>query len=66
MDAPEDRAVKLQKVSGDLLGQFGERLPQLLQTADGEGARKRRSTVDSLIGLVRRALYLNTGPKYLC
>ncbi|KAH8155742.1 uncharacterized protein LAJ45_00752 [Morchella importuna] len=52
MDAPEDRAVKLQKVSGDLLGQFGERLPQLLQTADGEGARKRRSTVDSLIGLI--------------
>lgn len=56
MDAPEDRAVKLQKVSGGLLAHFAERLPQLLQTEDAEGARRRRATVDSLVGLVR-ALY---------
>ncbi|KAH0613002.1 uncharacterized protein H6S33_009382 [Morchella sextelata] len=52
MDAPEDRDVKLQKVSGGLLAQFDERLPQLLQTEDGEGGRRRRSTVDSLISLI--------------
>lgn len=49
MDAPEDRDVKLQKVSGDLLTQFRQRLPELLQAADGDGGRK---TVDSLIQLV--------------
>lgn len=53
MDAPEDRDVKLQKVSGDLLTQFGQRLPELLQPADSEGGRRRRKTVDSLIALVR-------------
>lgn len=64
MDAPEDRDVKLQKVSGDLLTQFRQRLPELLQAADGQGGRK---TVDSLICLVSlrprtlwhcRAIYL--------
>jgi hypothetical protein len=54
MDAPEDRDVKLQKVSGDLLTQFCQRLPELLQVEDGEGGRRRRNTVDSLIALVRK------------
>lgn len=53
MDAPEDRDVKLQKVSGDLLTQFRQRLPELLQVEDGEGGRRRRNTTDSLIALVR-------------
>lgn len=52
MDAPEDRDVKLQKVSGNLLTQFSQRLPNLLQAEDGEDGRRRRNTVDSLIALV--------------
>lgn len=55
MDAPDDRDVKLQKVSGDLLTQFRQRLPELLQAADGDGSGSGsggRKTVDNLICLV--------------
>ncbi|KAG0634559.1 armadillo-type protein [Tuber brumale] len=45
MDAPEDRDVKLQKVSGDLLLRFKESLPRLLHQDGSTGPP--RSTVDS-------------------
>jgi len=45
MDAPEDRDVKLQKVSGDLLLRFKESLPRLLLEDGSTGPP--RPTVDS-------------------
>lgn len=45
MDAPEDRDVKLQKVSGDLLLRFKESVPRLLHEDGSIGPP--RSTVDS-------------------
>lgn len=58
MDAPEDRDVKLQKVSADLLTQFGQRLPEFLRAVDrGEGEGRRwRNSVESLVVLVRQHL----------
>lgn len=58
MDAPEDRDVKLQKVSADLLTQFGQRLPEFLRAVDrGEGEGRRwQNSVESLVALVRQHL----------
>jgi hypothetical protein len=56
MDAPEDRDIKLQKVSGDLLLQFRESLPRLLYAAPRtETVRSTvdKNEVDVLIVLVR-------------
>lgn len=65
MDAADDREIKLQRVSGDLVGEFSVKLPHLLwktQTGDGGQARvPRRWTpagkTEKLIGLVRLDAY---------
>jgi tubulin-specific chaperone D len=56
MDAPEDRDLKLQKASGDLLLQFRNGLPDLLYSVPDTPEAVRptvdRRKVDRLISLV--------------
>lgn len=55
MDAPEDRDIKLQKVSGDLLLQFRQSLPHLLyddSTTERVRSSVDKNEVDALIVLV--------------
>jgi tubulin-specific chaperone D len=57
MDAPEeDLDIKLQKISGDLLGAFDNALVPFLRKSDGHGGTEPRSRVRSrdLHGLIAR------------
>lgn len=66
MDAADDREIKLQRVSGDLIGEFSVKLPYLLwktRTENGNQIRMPRrwtpaGKTEKLIGLVRLDAYL--------
>lgn len=63
MDAPDDRDIKLQRASGDLIKEFETRLPPLLWKSQAQGNNGRAGKVphrwvqatktDRLISLVR-------------
>lgn len=65
MDAADDREIKLQRVSGDLVSEFSVKLPYLLwKTRTGNGGQVRvprrwtpAGKTEKIIGLVRSDIY---------
>ena len=62
MDVAEDRDVKLQRASGDLVAEFSAKLPSLLWRSVGSAPRTPRkwapeSKTERLVTLVREPLY---------